>query len=170
MATATCGCCMAQRRSSVCGHVNARQFCRIIGFVRFQTEDLSGTGFRRILYGALAKYLCAVPLGRLANRTYRLSPAPSNRNEYRRRAFMRLYPWHLFAVFGGAHQQIGTFTIPSLIRIISALLIWIGSLSSNPDRYQPEWCHPDTTFFKAFLFPFAGRHVAGTFFRRSIPV
>ncbi len=64
MATATADCCMAQRRSSVCGHVNARHFVRIIGFVRFQTEDLSGTGFAAILYGALAKYLCAVPLGR----------------------------------------------------------------------------------------------------------
>ncbi len=28
----------------------------------------------------------------------------------------------------------------------------LGSLSSNPDRYQPEWCHPDTTVLKRFCF------------------
>ncbi len=53
-------CCMAQRRSSVCGHVTLGNFVRIIGFVRFQTEDLSVPDFAAILYGALAKYLCAV--------------------------------------------------------------------------------------------------------------
>ncbi len=147
MATATCGLLYGERRSSVCGHVNARQFCAHYRFVRFQTEDLSGTGFRRNFVRALAKYLCAVPLGRLATPYIRLSPAPSNRNEYRRRAVHAVYPWHLFAVFGGAHQQMRNLQIPSLIRIISALLIWIGVAVRNPDRYQPEWCHPDTTVF-----------------------
>ena len=81
--------------------------------------------------------------------------------------FMRLYPWHLFAVFGGAHQQMRNLhdTVINQDHQCLTHLDWgrcpvtLTDTNRNGVTLIPR-------FFKAFLFPFAGRHVAGTFFRQ----
>ena len=165
---------MAQRRSSVCGHVNARQFC-----AHYRFRSLSD---RRPERYRISPQFCTVRWQNIfMRRTVRavsntvhtvLSPAPSNRNEYRRRAVHAVVPMapvcRLRRCSSGNVRNLHDTVINQDHQCLTHLdrgrrPVTLTDTNRNGVTLIPR-------FFKAFPFPFAGRRVPERSSARSIPV
>ncbi|MNI55101.1 hypothetical protein D3C81_1772570 [compost metagenome] len=83
---------------------------RIIGFIGFQTEDLSGTGFCRNFIRCTGKIFMRGTVRTVCNTVHTVfGNFPVTGMNVTHRRLMRLNPWHLLAVFRGAHQQMRDF-------------------------------------------------------------